>query len=353
MKVEMKITVATIPLLLASSGIALGANLIQECGDLQYALAKTVNLGPPDRWDYVYYDGAADRVYITHQTQVDVVDGASGAVVGRLKNINGAHGSVIVPELHRGFAANGQSGKVAMFDTTTFQTLKMIPADRGTDGLTYDAETGLVAAANGDARDVSLIDAKSGTRVANIALGGDPEGLIADGQGTLYVNIEDKQQLAAVSLKQRKVSNTWSLPDCEAPHGIAVDVKAHRIFVSCRNDKMQVVNADDGSIQDSLPIGHGTDSAAFDPDRHLAFSSNYDGTLSVISEQSPNRFSVVCNLKTAPGARTMAEDPASGRIFLVTADTQQTEPAATDGSKRYLFAPGTVKLLIVAPASQH
>lgn len=347
----MKVIIASIGCaLVILAGGCVRPNKSSPQAAMRYAVVRATPLGQPDRWDYVHYDRSHDRVYVAHNTRIDVVNGSSGALVGRIPDIDGAHGVVTIPALERGYAANGRSGEVTVFDLATLKTLGSIPADKDADAMTYDDATGTIVVADGDSNNVALIDAKAGARVARVPLDGGPEGVITDGHGTLYVNIEDKRQIARISLANRKIDAVWSMPDCESPHGLAIDPATHRLFASCRNSLLLVVDSDNGKVLKSVHIGRGSDTVVFDPVHRLIFSSNYDGTLSVIVEKSASDYSLLGNMPAAPGARTMAEDPASGRVFVATADLQQPQSASRNGDfKRFEFKPGSVKLLTFAP----
>ncbi|MEO6967546.1 MAG: YncE family protein [Rhodanobacteraceae bacterium] len=318
----------------------------------KYTLVLSTPLGLPNGFDYVHYDVANHRVYASHESQITVVNGDNGKVVGRIFNIQGAHGVVTIPSLNRGYADNGRSGEVTVFDLKTLKILGRIPTDKDSDGMAYDDTTGKIAVVNGDSRNVSLIDAKSGKRLINIPLDGGPEGLIADGHGKLYINIEDKRQIVRIDLATDQITARWPIPSCEAPHGMAVDSVSHRLFSSCRNSRLLVVDADNGQMIKTLPLGRGSDTVVFDPARKLVFSSNRDGTLSVIAEKSAADFEFLGNVPTAPGAKTMAEDPNTGRVFVTTADVLSKEPPHDQGKvPEFGFKPGTVKMLMFDPVA--
>jgi DNA-binding beta-propeller fold protein YncE len=225
-----------------------------------------------------------------------------------------------------------------------------IAADSDADAMLYDPQSGKLAVANGDAHSVSIIDVKAGARLANVPLPGSPEMMAADSAGKIYINIASANEIDRLDVASEKIDASWKIPACESPHGLAIDAATKRLFASCHNARMVVVNAENGNVVANLPIGHGTDSAAFDPKRKLAFSANKDGTLSIVQEKSPDSFVSLGNVATAPGARTMAEDPKTGRVFLVTADVAETLPPRHPGGDAELkFKPGSVKLIVLAP----
>jgi DNA-binding beta-propeller fold protein YncE len=306
-----------------------------------YHVAQTIPLGSPEKWDFIHFDEQTKRVFVAHATEVTVIDPDSGKVVGHVVEIAGAHDIAVVDG--KGYADNGKSGMVTAFDLSTFKAIEQIPADDDADAMLYDTRTHKLLVANGDAHSLSIIDLSSGKRLANLALPGSPEMMAADKNGKVFVNIASANEIARVDPVAMKVDAIWKEPSCEAPHGLAIDQMTYRLFVTCHNAIMIVVNAANGKELSALPIGNGTDGAAFDPVRKLAFSSNRDGTLSVVAEKSPDRFEALGNVRTTPGARTMAIDPSTGRIFLVTGDV------ASDDGSHLTFKPGSARLIVLEP----
>jgi len=316
-----------------------------------YHLVKTLPLGAPDHWDFVHFDPAQDRVYVSHESEITVVDGNSGSLIGRIPGIAGAHDVATVPEVGRGYADNGKTGEVTVFDLATLRPVGTIPADRDADAMIYDPTTKRLVVGSGDARDASIIDVAAGKRLATIPLGGTAEGMALDGEGNVFINVDTANEIVRINLRTGKIDARWATPGCEAPHGLAIDVKTRRLFASCPNAQMIVLDSTDGHRVALLPIGRGTDSAGFDPLRKLAFSANKDGTLSIVAEQSPGSFVSLGNVRTAPGAKNMAIDTRTGRLFLVTATlAAEHPPKRQGGAPDYDFAPGTVALMILDPA---
>lgn len=298
----------------------------------------------------MHFDPAQDRVYVSHKNEVTVVDGSSGALIGRIQGIAGSHDVATVPALRRGYADNGDTGEVTVFDLATLRTIAKIPADKDADAMVYDPATRRLVVGSGDARDASIIDVATGKRVAVVPLGGTAEGIALDGVGSAFINVDTANEIVRLNLRTDRIDARWGTPGCEAPHGLAIDAAAKRLFASCRG-RMIVIDATDGKPLALLPIGAGTDSAAFDPVRKLAFSANKDGTLSIVAEQGDDHFVSLGNVATAPGAKNMALDPRTGRIFLVTADvTAEHPPTRPGGPPDYAFAPRSVKLLILDPS---
>jgi DNA-binding beta-propeller fold protein YncE len=307
-----------------------------------YTLEATVPLGPPDRWDYVAYDSASDRILIAHATETTVVDARTRSVIARLAPLNGAHGQVVTPD-GRIFADSGKTGTVTIFDGTSFKALNTVPAGQDADGMVYEPASHLVAVMDGDPGTATLLDPAGKKPALTVPLGGSPESAVADGKGALFINIADKGELVRVT--GVAVAARWKLPGCQSPHGLAIDAARELLFSSCRNARLLVVDGKTGAILNTFDIGHGTDTAAFDPQRARAFSANADGTLSVFQENKGG-ISKLDDVETAPGARTMAVDPSSGRIFLITADVQDKLQSP---QPKFAFRPGTVKLLIYKP----
>ena len=315
-----------------------------------YRLVRTVPLGPPDRWDFVHFDPVQNQVYVAHRTQIDVVGGKTGAIVGRVQGIAGTHDVAAVPALGRGYADNSDTGDVPVFDLRTLRPMGKIPADADSDAMLFDPVTSLLVVANGDSHSASIIDVRRSKRLANVPLGGSPEMMVPDGHGKVFINVASANEVVRLDPRKRAVDARWPTAGCEAPHGLAIDPATRRLFLSCANARMLVMNGINGSAIALLPIGSGTDGAAFDPVRKLAFSSNRDGTLSVVAARIGKRIVALRKVATAPGARTLALNPRTGRIFLVTASVAgQRPPKASSDGPEYDFAAGTVKLMIFDP----
>ncbi|MDE8343747.1 MAG: hypothetical protein POG24_08000 [Acidocella sp.] len=310
-----------------------------------YHLAGTVTLPHAGGWDYLTFDPTSGHVLVAEGDQTTVIDPAHG-VVGALEGLSGAHGQVVANGAI--WSDSGEAGTVTMFDAASYKRLAVIPATGDADGMTYDASTGLLGVAGGDSQSLALIDTKTRSRRAVVALGAEPEGPASDGHGSFYVNLASANAVAKVDEASAKLVARYAIPDCHRPHGIAVDPVAGRVFVSCVNAKLVAIDTASGHEVQRLPIGLGTDAATIDTGRHLVFSSNgIAGTLSVFREAADGTLSKLAEVKTRTGARTLAEDPASGRVFSVTATTIGKRvpghyPDYVAGSKR---------LLIYAPAS--
>lgn len=316
-----------------------------------YRITKTIPLGAPDRWDYLTFDPQTGRVYVAHGDRVTVVDGRSGAVIGAVEGMpGGTHGIGISHATGQGFTDDGKAGAAVAFNLKTLKVAKRIKAEKDADGIAFDSASGHIFVIDGDSAKLTVIDPKSDAVVATIDTGGQLEFGVSGDNGKFYVNGTEKHEIVRVDTATNKVDAHWSMPTCLHPHGLAIDRVHHRLFASCANKVMVVMNADNGTVLASLPIGEGTDAADFDPDRDLAYSSNREGTLSVIAEKSPDSFAALPAIQTESGARNMALDPASGRIYLVTADIIENKAVpATDYRHRFTINPGTVRLLFLDP----
>jgi len=313
-----------------------------------YSITKSIPMGAPDRWDYLVYDPTSHRVYVAHGTEIAVINGQSGESLGKV-SVPGANGVAVVPAAGKGYAGSRASKSVLVFDLEHFTVTKTIPAGEDTDGVVFDPASKRVFVMQGDPKNLLVIDTGSDSVVATIALDGKPEYSAVDGRGKLYVNIADKREIQRIDTRTAKVDATWPIPACESPHGLSIDVQSNQLFASCVNSKLLVVDALSGRVAADLPIGFGTDATAVDTSRRRAFSSNWDGTLSVIDISAAGHAVSLGEVPTQPQARTMALDSASGRVYLVAADRIEVDPAATNPKKRYGTKPGSVRLLFLDP----
>ncbi len=314
-----------------------------------YHLAHRFVLGGDGGWDYLTYDAAGKRLFISRSTHVMVVDPTTGTVVGDVPATPGVHGIALAPDLNKGFTSNGADGSVTVFDLHSYKPLATIRIDgKNPDGIVYDAVSKRVFTFNGDSNDATVIDAQKNAVVATIPLGGRPEFPVYDGKGMVYDNLESTSEIVAVDARSAKILHRWPLGACHNPSGLSMDRENRRLFTAC-DGQMGVVDADDGNVIVTLPTGAGTDATRYDANTKLAFASNgRDGTLTIVHEDSPTTFSVVQNAKTESGARTMALDPQTGDVFLVTAQ-RQTDRTATTPRERYRVVPGTFALLVFEP----
>ena len=329
------------PLMIVAGGVAAPP----EGG---YHVIKKVTLGGDGFWDYLKVDPDGRRLYISRGTHVMVVDADTYAVVGDIPDTQGVHGIAIAPELGRGFTSNGRSNTVTIFDLKTLKVLGTPATDEGPDAIVYDPFSKRVFTFNGRGGSSTAIDAASGNVVGTVKLDGRPEFAVPDGRGHIYNNLEDKSLVVEIDTQALKVTNRWPLAPGDSPSGIAMDTEHRRLFSGCHNKMMVVMDADNGKVIATPAIGQGVDANGFDPGTRNAFSSNGDGTLTVIHEDSPDKFTVVDNVETQRGARTMALDEKTHNVFLVTAEFEPPPANAPPGERRRpSMKPGTFTLLVV------
>ena len=305
----------------------------QAAGTPHYHVTHQMSLPGDEGWDYLIYEQGGHRLFVSHGTRVLVIDADKLSVVGEIADTPGVHGVALAPEFGKGYASNGRENTVSVFDLQTLKTLNKIKVGTRPDAILYDPATKRVFTFNAGSKDATAIDASKGEVVGSIPLGGKPEFAASDGKGTVYVNLEDKNQLFALDPKKLAVKETWDLPGCDEPSGLAMDQKNRRLFVGCGNKKMPIVDADNGKIITTLPIGDGVDATALDDATGLAFASCGEGVLTVVREESADKFTVAENVPTQKGARTMALDSKTHKVFTVTADFGPP-PAATADQPR-------------------
>jgi DNA-binding beta-propeller fold protein YncE len=312
-----------------------------------YHLIKKVKLGGEGFWDYLSIDSAARRLYISRGTHVMVLDADTYEVVGDIPNTPGVHGIAIATEFGKGFISDGQANQVTIFDLKTSKETSTAKTGEGPDCIIYDPASKRAFTFNGHGKTSTAIDADSGSVAGTIDLGGGPEFAAADGQGHIYNNLEDQSIVLQIDSKNLKVLNRWPLAPCESPSGIAMDTEHRRLFVGCHNKMMAIMDADSGKVITTVLIGQGVDANRFDPGTQLAFSSNGDGTLTVVHEDSPEKYTVVDNVQTQRGARTMEVDPKTHNLFLVTAEFGPVPAEAPAGQhRRPPVIPGSFTLLV-------
>jgi DNA-binding beta-propeller fold protein YncE len=329
--------------------VGVGSRLAVAARSTSYRVMKKVKAGGEGGWDYLTIDPQARRLYISRGDHVDVVDVDTGSKVGQIDNTQGVHGIALAPKLGRGFTSNGRDNSVTIFDLKTLKELGRVTVGTGPDAILYDPATQRVFTMNGRGGDATAVDAATGKVDGTIALDGRPEFAAADGKGEVFVNLEDKSELLALDSKQLSVLHRWPLAPGEGPSGLAMDTAHRRLFSVCGNQKMMILDADDGHVVATPTIGNGPDAAAFDAKRQLAFSSNgRDGTLTVIHEEAPDRFVEAATVPTQLGARTMAVDAKTGHVFLVTAEFAPPPPGGEQGRRRTML-PGSFTILEVGP----
>ena len=312
-------------------------------GPSGYKVIKTIPIGGEGGWDYVTVDSDARRIYVSHATQVVVLDADTFAVVGNIPDTQGVHGIAVAPEFGRGFVSNGRTNDVTIFDLKTLKTLGTAKTDVNPDAIAYDSVSKRVFTFNGRGKNTTGINAADGTVAGTLALGGKPEFAVPDGKGSMFVNNEDTSELMQLDTQKITETHRWPLAPCKSPSGLAMDLKNRRLFSVCDEKVMAVVNADTGKVVATPTICDGPDAAAFEPSTGYVFASCGDGNLTVIHEDSPDKYTVVENVPTKKSARTMALDLKTHNIFLPAADFDA--PAA--GERRGKMKPGSFVLLVV------
>ena len=315
-----------------------------------YHLLNKYTFGPAEGstreyFDYITVDPSARRVYLSHGTEVKVIDADNGRLIGNITGLKQDHGVAIAQEFGRGFITDGAQGKVVIFDLKTLGVIGEAKADNGADSIVYDAASKRVFAMNGDPHSSTVIDAKSGAVVGTIELGGGPEFAVADGKGTVYVNMEDKNEVVAIDSRTLTLKSRWSVAPAGRPTALAMDTKHRRLFSAGRNPQMLVaMDADSGKIIRSFPISAGVDAAAYEPETGMIFCSTREGMIHVFHEDSPAKFSEVETVKTEFGAKTMGLDTKTHNIFVDTADFRL--PATSAASRPGAAVPGTFRVLV-------
>lgn len=329
--------------------LSVGAARTAEAQGTGYHVIKKYQIGGEGFWDYLTMDSAARRLYVSRGTHVVVFDPDSGKVAGDIPNTEGVHGIALAPDLDRGFTSNGRTSSVTIFDLKTLKEIGVVKTTgENPDAILYDPASRRVFTMNGRGGNATAIDAAAGTVAGTIDLGGKPEFATADGKGHIYANLEDKSLVVAIDSKQLKVESRWPLAPCESPSGMAIDREQRRLFIGCHNQMMAVMDADTGKVITTLPIGRGVDANRFDPETRLAFSSNGDGTLTVVHEDSPDKFAVVDNVPTQRGARTMALDRKTHNLYLVTAEFGPAPPPKPgERFQRPPIVPNSFTILVV------
>jgi len=311
-----------------------------------YRLLHTISVGGEGGWDYLYVDPAGERLYVSHGTQTEVIDLKTRKLVGAVPNTPGVHGIAVVPAAGRGYITCGKANACVVFDLKTLQNLATIPTGPKPDAILYDPYSRRVFAFSNDGGKSTVLDGASGKVLGTAELGGDVEEPATDGQGHIFVNIEDKSEVVEFDAKTLAVRHRYPLAPGAEPTGLAFDSKNHRLFSACANEKLVVTDSRTGQQVAVLPIGKGADGASFDPTTGNIVTSNGEGTLTVIHQDSPTKYTVVATIPTARGARTLAQDPTTHHFFTCTADLGPAPAAtATNPRPRPSIVPGTFRVL--------
>jgi len=334
-------------LLLLGASVLLGTQPVAA----QYQIAHRFPVGGDGGWDYIAVEETTARLFVSHATVVQVVDEKTGALLGTIPDTKGVHGIALAADLNKGFTSNGKDNSITVFDLKSLAILAKV-ATTGTnpDAICYDPFSQQVFSFNGKSANATVLDARNHKVTGTIPLDGKPEFAVVDGQGSLYVNIEDKNLICRINTRARTVDQKWSIAPGDEPSGLALDVAGQRLFTVCHNKLMVIVDAQSGKVVGSVPIGERVDGAGFDPVTKRAYSSNGDGTLTVVQQAGPDHYTVLENVPTQAGARTLAVDARTHHVFLPTASFGATpEPTAQTPKPRPAIQPGSFVILDVAP----
>jgi len=324
------------------------ANVIPASAADTYQVQQTWKLGGDGGWDYLKVDEPAHLLYITRGNRVMVVDVQTGKLLDEINGFQGVHGVALDTTGKYGYISDGSAGMVRVFDRTTRQVVASVPVGQNPDAILFEPTHKYVFAMNGRSKDASVVDAATNKVIATIPLPGKPEFAATDGKGNVFVNIQDKNELQRIDANSLKVTATWPLAPCESPSGLAIDRASHRLFSVCDGKVMAVTNAETGKVVATPAIGDGPDAAGFDSQRKLAFSSNGEGNLTILHQDSPDQYSLVQTVNTKRGTRTMALDESTGKVYLVTGDFgPRPNPTADNPRPRPAILPGTFSVLVV------
>jgi len=311
-----------------------------------YKIARKIPVGGEGGWDYITVDGAASRIYASHATTAVVVDIKTGNITGSIPDTKGIHGIALAQEINRGYTSNGRDSSVTIFDLTTLKTIQILKVTGANpDCIMFDPFSKKIFTFNGRSSNASVIDIKTNKVVATIPLDGKPEFAASDGKGNIFVNIEDKSVINVIDSKDFKLIHNWSIAPGEEPSGLALDNETHRLFSVCSNKMMVVTDAQTGKVITTLPIGDRCDGVAFDPAKKLIYSSNGEGTITVMQEVNANTFKVLETVQTMPGAKTIAVDKITHHLYLPTAEFG----VAAQGQRRPPILPNTFMVLDIEP----
>jgi len=311
-----------------------------------YHIVKTFPIASSGGWDYIAVSPVTDNIYVSHGTQVNILNKTTGDSTGVILNTGGVHGIAFAPEFKKGFTSNGKMNTVTVFDIQTNAVLDQIKTGENPDAIMYDPYSKKILVCDGRSKALTVIDPATNTVISTLDLGGKPETPVSDEAGRIYINIEDKNEIAVVSTKTWTVENRWKTGKGESPSGLAIDTKTKRLYAGCDNKLLVVMNAENGKIVKELPIGDGCDGVAFDPGNKMVYSSNGEGTLTVIKEKSANDYEVLEQAPTQKGARTIAVDTKTHLVYLPTADFVPVTGTEAPHQKRGTI-PGTFRILVV------
>jgi YVTN family beta-propeller protein len=329
--------------LIFATSLLLCTGIISKAQPEKIHLLNTFHISSAGGWDYLAVQPNSNRLFVSHGTQVNILDKATGDSLGVILNTTGIHGIAFIPSLNKGYTSNGRLNNVTVFDLKTNAVLSQIATGENPDAIFYDEFSKKIITCNGRSNDLSIIDPGTEKVVATIAVGGKPETAVSDKAGKVFVNIEDKNEIVAVDITKYTVEKHWSILPGEAPTGLAYDIATKRLFAGCGDNKLLIIlNAVDGSIVDKLPIGAGCDGVGYDANQKLIYTSNGEGNMSVIKETSKDKFVVAATIPTKRSARTIAVDETTHKIYLPAADLG---PAPAGGGRPQMIA-GSFQVLV-------
>ena len=312
----------------------------------KYHLIKTFPIKSSGKWDYLAVSPVAPELYVSHGTHVNILDKMTGDSLGIINNTEGVHGIAFAPSFGKGYTSNGKMNTVSVFNLKDHVVTDQVKTGDNPDAIVFDPFSKMIYVCNGHSKDLTVIDPSNNSVIKTIQLGGKPETAVSNEAGRLFINIEDKNEVAVLNTKSLVVEHNWKTGKGDEPSGLAIDLKARRLFIGCGNKLMVVMNAENGKIVKELPIGDGCDGVAFDKGTGTAFSSNGDGTLTVVRQKSKDNYVVAENVKTKPGARTIAVDEATHLVYLPTAEFEPNPPANVAAKKRNTI-PGTFQVMVI------
>jgi len=327
------------------AAITLGACVNLFAQKDKFHLISTFHIQSTGGWDYIAIGPGNNRLYVSHGTQVNILNKTTGDSIGVIENTTGVHGIAFDKEHNKGFTSNGRLNNVTVFDLTNNAVITQIPTGANPDAIMYEPFTKKIITCNGRGRNLSIIDPVSNKLVDSIDVGGKPETAVSNGAGKFYVNIEDKNEIVEVNLKTMKVEAHWPLAPAEEPTGLVFDTKTNRLFAGCGNKLLVAVNAANGKVIGTFPIGDGCDGAAFDPETKNIFTSNGDGTMSVFKEKSADNIEMTTTVTTKRGARTITIDSSTHLLYLPTAEFENPDPKAPNARPKMI--PGTFQVLVI------
>lgn len=329
--------------------IILSALIVSTCINVNaqkgFHILKAFHIQSGGGWDYIAIGPGNNRLYVSHGTQVNILNQTTGDSTGVIENTTGVHGIAFDKSQNRGYTSNGRLNNVTVFDLTSNAVITQIATGINPDAIMYEPFTKKIITCNGRSKNLSIIDPVTNKLIDSVDVGGKPETAVSNGTGKLYVNIEDKNEIVVVDLKTYKVEAHWPLAPAEEPTGLAFDKTTNRLFAGCGNKYLAIVDAANGKVIQTLPIGDGCDGAGFDPATKNIFTSNGDGTMSVYHEKAADKFELVANVATKRGARTIAVDEQSHLIYLPASDYEPADPNVPKSRPKMI--PGTFQVLVV------